>query len=343
MKDRFVATALAVLLSVSLFFSGLFSWFTPVPLFYISRRYSLRWGGITLLLIALLLSGAYFGVFHYLSVSKDPNSLSWFSWLPGMAYYEPFGKKAVMGSVFASLTFFGSMGLILAWRGPKERRLASLAAWTWLGATFAAALVVVLFSKGHLVSLTENVTKYLGLALDQFISLNQAAGLKGEEIAFIEKNRQWIIGSFLRILPGVSLAAGLFLTWLNLVVCKRIFGAVGFWGEVQDFSLFRIPFSLVWTVIAALSLFLANAYLWQWEILSFALLNLFILVFVIYFFQGLAILSFYLVLKGISPWLRFLCYALLAIFLQPLGLLLAGLGFFDSWFNFRRLNVRSSS
>ena len=92
-------------------------------------------------------------------------------------------------------------------------------------------------------------------------------------------------------------------------------------------------------LISKAILFLVNAYLWDQEGVNFVLINCFIVFLTLYFFQGLAIVSFYMSLKGITPWMRFLLYSILLIFFQPLGLLLVGAGFFDSWFNFRKLNI----
>jgi hypothetical protein len=129
----------------------------------------------------------------------------------------------------------------------------------------------------------------------------------------------------------------------QLAVAKQIFASFGFFGTLEDLSSFRIPFLGVWLVIGALSLFLANSYLWQQDTLSFVLINLFIVLFALYFFQGLAIASFYLTLNGVTPWMRLLFYSLLLIFFESLGLFLVGVGFFDSWFNFRKKNVHPSA
>src|SRR5262249_21461721 len=124
---------------------------------------------------------------------------------------------------------------------------------------------------------------------------------------------------------------------------RRLFHVFSFFGELGEFYTFRMPFFFVWTVIAGLSVFLINAYFWDGLTLKFLLFNFFIVLLAVYFFQGLAILSFYLILKVVYTWLRFLCYSLLLLFLQPLGLLLIAVGFFDSWFNFRRLKTHPSA
>jgi uncharacterized protein YybS (DUF2232 family) len=56
----------------------------------------------------------------------------------------------------------------------------------------------------------------------------------------------------------------------------------------------------------------------------------------VYFFQGIAIVSFYFEKKHFPRTIRFLLYALIAL-QQLILLVVIGLGFFDLWVNFRRL------
>jgi uncharacterized protein YybS (DUF2232 family) len=56
----------------------------------------------------------------------------------------------------------------------------------------------------------------------------------------------------------------------------------------------------------------------------------------VYFFQGIAIVSFYFNKKKFPRMIRIFLYTLVAV--QQLVLLaVIGLGFFDMWFNFRKL------
>jgi uncharacterized protein YybS (DUF2232 family) len=60
----------------------------------------------------------------------------------------------------------------------------------------------------------------------------------------------------------------------------------------------------------------------------------------VYFFQGIAIVSFYFNKKRFPRVIRIFLYTLIAI--QQLVLLaVIGLGFFDMWFNFRKLGKQT--
>ena len=59
----------------------------------------------------------------------------------------------------------------------------------------------------------------------------------------------------------------------------------------------------------------------------------------IYFFQGIAIVSYYFEKKRFPRALRVFLYSLIAL-QQMILLIVIGLGFFDMWLNFRKLGVK---
>ena len=62
----------------------------------------------------------------------------------------------------------------------------------------------------------------------------------------------------------------------------------------------------------------------------------------IYFFQGIAIVSFFFEKKRLPVALRFILYSLIVV-QQFLLLLIIGFGFFDMWLNFRKLETQQDS
>jgi uncharacterized protein YybS (DUF2232 family) len=64
-------------------------------------------------------------------------------------------------------------------------------------------------------------------------------------------------------------------------------------------------------------------------------INGLIVMMMVYFFQGIAVVSFYFEKKQFPKILRILLYGLIAI-QQPLLLVVVALGFFDIWIDFRR-------
>ena len=104
-----------------------------------------------------------------------------------------------------------------------------------------------------------------------------------------------------------------------------------FYPDFGPLQLWKAPELLVWGVIAcALGLFIPIT------VVKVTGLNGLLTLMTIYFFQGIAIVSFYFEKKQFPRVVRFFLYALIA--LQQLILLaVIGLGFFDLWVNFRRL------
>ena len=68
-------------------------------------------------------------------------------------------------------------------------------------------------------------------------------------------------------------------------------------------------------------------------------LNILLVLMTIYFFQGIAIVSFYFEKKQFSRMLRFVLYSLIAL-QQIVLLVVIGLGIFDMWLNFRKLEIK---
>ncbi|MCK5099944.1 MAG: DUF2232 domain-containing protein, partial [Desulfobacteraceae bacterium] len=93
---------------------------------------------------------------------------------------------------------------------------------------------------------------------------------------------------------------------------------------------------LVWFAILTLgSIFISV------ESIKILGLNIFIILMLIYFFQGIAIVSFFFEKKKFPFFLKSFIYTLIMI-QQIFALLIIGLGFFDTWFDFRKLKLKQN-
>ena len=70
-------------------------------------------------------------------------------------------------------------------------------------------------------------------------------------------------------------------------------------------------------------------------------LNLLVVLLPIYLLQGLAVLDCIFRRKAWPPFLRGLCY-LLAVVVNPLPMILTGIGVFDLWIDFRKPRVKTT-
>lgn len=104
-----------------------------------------------------------------------------------------------------------------------------------------------------------------------------------------------------------------------------------------DFIAWKTPEWLVWPLIAAgFAAFLTEGTL---RIIAF---NLLVVLIPVYYVQGLAIVTNFFQRRGTPPWLRVIGYLLLSL-LNPLPVMVAGLGLFDLWFDFRKPRVQQNT
>ncbi len=135
-----------------------------------------------------------------------------------------------------------------------------------------------------------------------------------------------------RFWPGFAAASLLVLVWMNVWLGGRIlerYGLVNF--QFGDLSRWSLPEILVWLVILG-----AGSALLPYAGPQTAGINLLIFLALVYFFQGLAIVSFYLKKYRFSRFKRILLYSL--IWIQTYMIIIVALvGLFDIWADFRKL------
>jgi hypothetical protein len=172
--------------------------------------------------------------------------------------------------------------------------------------------------------------------LESLIGGYQRLGLDAEQAAQAQRGLTEVGRMLLRLAPGLMVAGSLLLAWANLVLARRTSLAVGEPAEGQArLSLFALPEQLVWgLILAGLVIWLGEGW-WFW-----GAVNVLLVLAVAYFFQGLAVLVYWLEKKNAPRLLRLGVYALLAVE-AFLAVLVALAGLFDMWFNFRRLEKNS--
>jgi hypothetical protein len=119
---------------------------------------------------------------------------------------------------------------------------------------------------------------------------------------------------------------------LNVVIVRNLLP----WLQVSDLRFWNAPPLLIWAFIATgFGMFAPIA------AVSLVARNVFLVLIGCYFCQGLAIVSFYLSRFQIRRGLRIATYGLI-ITQQVLLAMIALLGVFDLWVNFRRLGIPES-
>ncbi len=153
----------------------------------------------------------------------------------------------------------------------------------------------------------------------------------------LDANFKQLARLFIRIFPGLMIIGTLLLTWVNFMAGRLlIIRRMELPPHLANLKKWKAPEFLVWVVIA----FGFCAALPFSPVRTIGINGLMVLA-LIYFFAGLSIVAYWFDAKAVPPFFRLLTYLLIA-FQQYLGLLVVGLGFFDLWFDFRKLKKAQS-
>jgi len=166
----------------------------------------------------------------------------------------------------------------------------------------------------------------------------ESLGVPEESIHIISNSMEKIHYVLIRIIPAMLISLTLFVSWTSLLIAKPLLKAKNiFFPDFDSLKLWKAPEFMVWLFIGCgVMLILPEN---SFKILG---LNGLIILLTIYFFQGIAIVSFYFEKKNVPRIFRIFLYSVLA--LQQLVLLsVIGLGFFDMWINFRKLGIKKES
>ncbi len=179
---------------------------------------------------------------------------------------------------------------------------------------------------------------YVAKNVDFTVAMYEHVGVSEESIHALLNALEDIKYFLLRILPSLVVASILFIAWLNLLLAKPILKAKSlFYPDFGPLRLWKAPDFLVWGVIGCGAMLLLPV-----RTLKIFGLNGIIVLMTIYFFDGIAIVSFFFEKKNFPRMLRLLLYGLIA-FQQVFLLFVIGLGFFDLWMNFRKLELKNNS
>ena len=176
------------------------------------------------------------------------------------------------------------------------------------------------------------VSNYVAKNLELTLVLYQSMGMSQENVQLISQSLDKIQHVLVTIIPALVSTSTLFVAWISILLAKPVLiNRSLHYPDFGPLNLWMAPDYLVWVVIGCgLALFLPI------PVIKVIGLNGLLILMTVYFFQGIAIVSYYFNKKRFPKILRVFLYTLMA--LQQLILLaVIGLGFFDLWINFRRL------
>jgi uncharacterized protein YybS (DUF2232 family) len=199
-----------------------------------------------------------------------------------------------------------------------------------IGSGVALALFYSAFSQAALSSL---VNLYVKQNLDLTLELYRQMSMPEETIQTLSRSLENIQYVLVRVIPGMAVMSTLFVTWVNLLMTRSLVRFRGLKAlNFGSLNRWKSPEILVWVVIAGGLLLLVPV-----KSLKIIGLNIVIALIMIYFIQGISIVSFYFDKRKFPRILRGVLYGLIGV-QQLFSLLVIGLGFFDLWIDFRKID-----
>ncbi|HOP41677.1 MAG TPA: DUF2232 domain-containing protein [Geobacteraceae bacterium] len=197
-----------------------------------------------------------------------------------------------------------------------------------LNALLVAALMILAVTL-FAVDLDGQVRGTIHDAIRQVGETYRQAGFSGKELKGLEDSLKFVEQSLVRIYPSLVLLFLGIIAGSNLLILRRFSDSLGRHMEFGAFSRYRNPDGLVWMLIIA-GFALLTAYI----PLKDTALNVVVIVYALYFIQGLALFCWFTEKMKMSRLTRAIFYALLA--LQPvLTSVVAIFGLVDLWVDFR--------
>ncbi len=328
---------MGALIAVCLYISGLLVILTPLPLVYVSATAG-RKNGVAAAVLSFALVVALY-VVAFLSAPGD-NVAALSVPLPGLGLATHFSALSVKLFGGGYFLFFLVVALVLAeavryhWGLVKGGSSALIAG---LGLALLVALVAELATATHIIAAVRGYLEYM---VAEIAKLQQTAGVANSQTILLQEHGPEVASFVFNIIPSLVFVFALVAVVVNLLFSRRFIRMPHlFSGHSWDVAAFRISDYYVWAVIGAAAVFFAGRYLVKIAPLEYAGINVLIAMGAVYFFQGLAVVSYFL-RRVRFPLLKIAAYIFIILFFQSVGVVIMGLGLADVWVDFRRRSQR---
>jgi uncharacterized protein YybS (DUF2232 family) len=253
----------------------------------------------------------------------------------GTAIIAVLGCTAAMAALFgltAGTFFLVQCGLIallmpeLLLRGFSAVRSI---VWTTAANMLLLTSAVVFFSVSSGQDIHQLVVAEIQKSVSQAVAIYETSGVKGDELVELRRIMASAADLVIRMYPALVTITLIAMAGCNLALLRRfsVFREQKF--NIGEFREYRNPDILVWLLIAAGFSMLAGN-----QMITIPALNILAIIVLLYFLQGLAVLSTVIARQSIAGVLRAGLYIMLV--LQPyMAALVAVLGIFDLWGDFR--------
>jgi uncharacterized protein YybS (DUF2232 family) len=193
-------------------------------------------------------------------------------------------------------------------------------------ATVVIAVVAVLASEGRFDQLVGQVIQS---EVDQAMEIYRQSGFSESQLQELQEVVDGLATFIQQSFYGLFIAGVLAIQFLSLAILQRMKKNYYRISGVP-FADWRLPAGLIWALILS-----GFAIFTPVEPVALVGRNLLAALLPLYFLQGLAVVSSYLQRKTYPAAVKGLIYALLFV-LNPLPMIITGVGVFDLWIDFRR-------
>ena len=227
---------------------------------------------------------------------------------------------------------FAVMVSLLFWLLGRLRALELLVT-TVATAMLTTAAGLLLYFYGSWAAMTQDLRSSLIDNLTVALRVHEKMGFPQESLNLFSEKIPEIVEQMLRLLPGLLFVSLCLIVLLNILfLVRRLPERRSQWLSVATFREWKCPEQLVWALIACGFAFFVPGH----GALTIVAMNVLLVTGVCYFIQGLAIIAFFFHKNRVPRFLRSATYILI-LFQQVFTLLVAVLGLFDLWGDFRRL------
>lgn len=270
--------------------------------------------------------------------------------LPIIFYHSKLGRKYglvifaatiiaivfVIKSVSIDLIFFAELlflGFLLGELLRYDLSIEKIILYSSCGVIVSGLIFLMIFSNIRNVGIYALASEYIAENLKLAMDIYENMGVSEEHIQMISGSMEQIRYVLVGIIPALIVAFTLLVSWTNLMISKPVLIKKNlYYPDFVSLNLWKAPEYLVWAVIASSAmLFFPD------KVFKIAGLNFLLVLMMIYFFQGIAIVSYYFEQKKVPRTLKVFLYSLIAL-QHFIFLFVIGLGFFDTWLNLRKQN-----
>jgi len=237
----------------------------------------------------------------------------------------------LMAKGFAfDILYFGLLlatGMVLGECLERHMSIQKTIGMTTLIAAVAVFLALMVYTVSQGRTLSAIMTDYINQSLSIAKQLSP-------EIGMDQDMTQKLISSMMIVMPGMFMISFITTLWLNILIIRKLLKYKGVTiKSIEQLNRYKAPDMLVWLFIGcAMALMIPAG-----PVKIFGI-NCLIVLMLVYFFQGIAVVSFFFQQKNTPMALRSFCYFLIAVQVYVL-ILVIGLGFFDNWIDFRKLSA----